>query len=180
MNEKSKVLTFMGQAILAASNSTCISHQVGCVIVKDGRPISSGVNGSLPGFPHCDVINHSWKNTDGTINQEFRILHRKWSEENEVHAERNAFNFASKYGIATENAEMYCTLSPCTGCIKDIIMNKIKRLYILEVYDFSSEDWKEKLVKAGVEIFILEGEVKEYLWKMKKDLTKLNSEMRNS
>jgi dCMP deaminase len=37
--------------------SHCISHKVSCILVKDGRIISTGYNETAAGFHNCDEIN---------------------------------------------------------------------------------------------------------------------------
>lgn len=43
----------MQVAAVMAQRSTCSRRQVGAVLVKDNRIISTGYNGSPPGEPHC-------------------------------------------------------------------------------------------------------------------------------
>lgn len=45
--------TFLAIASVMARRSTCSRRQVGAVLVKDNRIISTGYNGSPPGQPHC-------------------------------------------------------------------------------------------------------------------------------
>ena len=47
---------FMSMAKLVASRSTCIRRQVGAVIVKDKRVLSTGYNGSPKGTRHCEEL----------------------------------------------------------------------------------------------------------------------------
>src|ERR671910_72885 len=44
---------FMLQAEIAKLRSNCLSRQVGCVIVKDHRQISTGYNGTPSGIKNC-------------------------------------------------------------------------------------------------------------------------------
>jgi len=118
---------FMKAAFLFASESKCVSHHVGAVIVKDKRIISIGYNGSPPGLPNCCEV----FNKDGFD----REAHHKWSKDNEIHAEMNALAFAAKTNIETEGADMYVTLSPCNDCLKNLSMTGIKNIYYLYLYD---------------------------------------------
>ena len=63
-----------------ASASKCVSKQVGAVIVKDGRILSTGYNGTPPGYENC--CDH-WNN-------EYTSEHHEWSKTYEIHAEMNA------------------------------------------------------------------------------------------
>jgi dCMP deaminase len=118
---------FMITAFLFASKSHCVSHHVGAVIVKNNRIIVTGYNGTPEGLPNCDEV-FDPNNFD-------RESHHHWSKDNEIHAEMNATQFASKYGVDTDGADMYVTISPCNDCLKNIIPAGIKNLYYLYLYD---------------------------------------------
>ncbi|MDR0468515.1 MAG: cytidine deaminase, partial [Peptococcaceae bacterium] len=47
---------FMDIADLVASRSTCLRRQVGCVVVKDRRILSTGYNGAPSGVAHCGEV----------------------------------------------------------------------------------------------------------------------------
>lgn len=79
---------------LAAKRGTCLRAQVGCLIVKEGRTISTGYNGSLPGEPHCSDPGVGCLMEDGHCVRT-------------THAEANAIAFAARYGISVEGATLY-------------------------------------------------------------------------
>jgi dCMP deaminase len=119
--------TFMKVAFEFASKSKCVSHHVGAVIVRDGRIVVTGYNGSPPNLPNCcDIFDKDNFN---------REEHSKWSDDNEIHAELNLINFAAKYGIEIDGCDMYTTISPCNQCLKNIVMAGIKNVYYLYLYD---------------------------------------------
>lgn len=101
----------MGMACVVAKRSTCDRLQVGAVISRDGRVISSGYNGNIVGMDHC---NH----------QE----HPSIPCTTAVHAEANAILFAARYGMSTEGATLYTTHQPCLQCAKMIINAGIVRV----------------------------------------------------
>lgn len=117
----------MKTAFLFSEKSRCVSHHVGCVIVKDGRIISSGINGTPPGLPNCCEV--------FDINGFDREEHHIWSKNNEVHSEANSIAFSAKNDINIEGSTMYVTISPCNECLKLIIMAGIKNVYYLFKYD---------------------------------------------
>ena len=49
-------LTFIKVATLMAKHSTCVRKQVGAVIVKNNRIISTGYNGVPSGMKHCNEV----------------------------------------------------------------------------------------------------------------------------
>ena len=127
-------------AELVAQRSTCNRAQVGAVIARDYRIISTGYGGAPSGLPHCtDVGCDIDPKTGGCIRT--------------VHAEANAIAYAARYGISTAGADLYTTLSPCISCAKLIVAAGICRVYYNEKYrDASGLDL---LTKSGVTPFKL-------------------------
>ena len=94
---------FINKAKEIASASKCVSKSVGAVIVKDGRILSTGYNGTPPGYTNC---NDYWDN-------KYTKEHHEWSKTYEIHAEMNAIIWAARKGISIEGATIYVTLEPC-------------------------------------------------------------------
>src|SRR6478609_210045 len=84
-------------ASLIAQRGTCLRLNVGCVIVKDNRVITSGYNGPLKHAPHCSD----------------KICNTESACERAIHAEANAIGYAAKVGIPLEGTTLYCTHQPC-------------------------------------------------------------------
>jgi len=131
-------LFFLKTAYLLGQESKCVSHKVGAVIAKNKRIISTGYNGTPPGFQNC--------NKKFDKNNYDREEHHKWSKIYEVHAEMNAIAFAAKHDIGIEGAEIYTILQPCDDCLKNIIAAGIKKIYYVFEYDKSEKSnalWNE-------------------------------------
>ncbi len=111
---------FMSIAHLLAQRSTCNRAQVGAVIVRDHRIISTGYGGSPSGAPHCIDVGCDIGEDGGCTRT--------------VHAEVNAIAFAAKHGIMIEGATLYTTLAPCFNCAKIIVNSGIKKVYFKEAY----------------------------------------------
>lgn len=134
--------TFLRIAIEMSKLSHCVSHQVGCVLVKDGRILSTGINGTPVGYVNCDKI--------FKLNNFDRIEHHKFSENYEIHAELNAILFAAKNGISIDGSNIYCTLHPCNNCLKMLCNSGIKNIYYLYEYDkFMLNNDILKMLKAS-------------------------------
>ena len=134
---------FINIASELATASKCVSKQVGAVIVKDGRILSTGYNGTPAGFTNC--CDH-W---DGEYTHE----HHEWSKTYEIHAEMNAIIWAARQGICVENATIYVTLEPCSECSKNIIATGIKRIVYAKPYEHTHSDTISKFIKDnGVSI----------------------------
>jgi len=112
-----------------ANLSNCVSFKVGAVIVREGRIISTGFNGTPSGYKNCRQVFPVYnKETD-------RDKHHDFSNMYEIHAEANALVFAAKFGVSTEGATMFVTTQPCMQCSKLIANSGIKAVYYLEPYD---------------------------------------------
>lgn len=135
--------------------SHCVSKQVGCLIVRDGRIISTGINGSIPGYENCD----EHFNRDSFDRQ----AHHLWSNINECHAEQNAIARAAYDGISIKDSDMYLTLSPCEDCAKLISISGIKRVFFTTIYDrYDSPIWSNILLNNKIELYHLSQTPMEY------------------
>ena len=117
--------------------SKCVSKQVGAVIVKDGRILSTGYNGTPAGYINCS---EHWKD-------EYTKDHHDWSKTYEIHAEMNAIIWAARKGISIEGATIYVTLEPCSECSKNLIASGIKRI----VYEKSYEHTNSQIISKFLE-----------------------------
>lgn len=127
---------FINIAHEIARASKCVSKQVGAVIVRDGRILSTGYNGTPSGYTNC--CEH-W-------NHEYTEKHHEWSKTYEIHAEMNAIIWAAREGISIKDATIYVTLEPCSECSKNIIASGIKRI----VYDKEYEHTNSEVVEAFI------------------------------
>ncbi len=135
---------FMKIASVVATRSTCLRHNVGSVIVRDKRIISTGYNGAPTGLPHCLEIGCSREGVEsGTHHERCRA----------VHAEQNAIIQAAIHGVSTVGSTLYCTHQPCVLCAKMIINAQIMRV----VYGISYPDDEalKFLELAGIEVLQL-------------------------
>lgn len=139
---------FMQLAKEVSSWSSCYqeNRQVGAVIVKDNRIITTGYNGAPSGVKSCKERGECLRrimNIPSGTRHEFCYA---------VHAEQNAIAQAAKLGISVEGATLYCTHQPCVICSKMMINSGIKRIVYREGYP---DDFSLKLLKeAGVQIEI--------------------------
>jgi len=119
-----------------SSLSKCVSHQVACLIVKDNRIISSGINGTANGFINCnEKFNKKYFN---------KVQHHEFSEFYEIHAEMNAILSAARNGFSISDCTAYLTLEPCFNCSKNLSMSGIKRIVYSKSYDLFPKDQRKK------------------------------------
>lgn len=137
---------FMALTFEVAKWSSCYqeNRQVGAVIVKDKRILTTGYNGAPAGIKSCkdrgECLRKKLNIPSGTRHE---ICYA-------VHAEQNAIIQAAKLGTSVQDATIYVTHQPCSICTKMIVNAGIKRVIFKEGYpdDFSLELFKE----AGVEV----------------------------
>ena len=139
-------LRFMELARNVASWSSCVraGRQVGSVIVKDKRILTTGYNGAPSGVKTC-------KEKGFCMRDKLNIPSGTRAEMcYAIHAEQNAVIQAAKMGISVEGATIYVTHQPCSVCTRILINAGIKRIVYGESYPdtFSLELLKE----AGIEL----------------------------
>ncbi len=114
---------FMQITAVVASRSTCLHRDQGAVIVKNGRILSTGYNGSPPGQPHCIDL--------GSCQKEKGLECRAEG----LHGESNAIASAAKMGVSVDGATIYCVYSPCEACCNLLKSAGIAEVRYAELYD---------------------------------------------
>jgi len=134
---------FLELADLVASRSTCLRRQVGAVLVRNERIISTGYNGAPRGLGHCLEI--------GCLREEMQIPSgHRYELCRGVHAEQNAIINAANYGVSTQDAILYCTIQPCIICARMIINAGIVK--VVHRGNFDDPLAARFLEEAGLEI----------------------------
>ena len=128
---------FINIAKEIGSASKCVSKQVGAVIVRDGRILSTGYNGTPTGYTNCCT---HW-------DDEYTSEHHEWSKTYEIHAEMNAIIWAAREGISINGADIYVTLEPCSECSKNLIASGIKRIVYETGYEYTNSSIVSKFLK---------------------------------
>lgn len=133
---------FMRIAQVVASRSNCLKRKVAALLVKDGRIISTGYNGTPRntkncfegGCPRCNAVGPSGQNLSDCFCS---------------HGEENAIVQASYHGIAIKGSILYTTFSPCLLCTKMIINAGV--VEVVFNVDYPLGDAAQSLLKeAGV------------------------------
>lgn len=126
--------------------STCCRRQVGALIVRNNKILSTGYNGSPVKLEHCDQV--------GCLRDKFNVPSGERHELcRGVHAEQNSIAHSASEGVNISGSTIYITNQPCVLCAKMIINSGIKRV----VYEGEYPDALaiELLESAGVEILNL-------------------------
>jgi dCMP deaminase len=134
---------FFGIAEDVATRSTCIRRQVGAVIVKDKRILTTGYNGAPKGVPHCTV--------ESCLRNKFNVPSGERHELcRGLHAEQNAIIQAACHGVTIDGAVIYVTNQPCLICTKMLINCGITTFLYRNPYNDPLA--KEMMEQAHVEI----------------------------
>src|ERR1041385_732992 len=117
----------MDMTHLVKSRGTCPRRQVGAVIVKGKRVLTTGYNGAPRNFPHpIDV---------GCLRDELEIPRGMVADICPcLHVEQNAILQAATTGVSIEGADLYCTTQPCTQCSRMVANCGMQRVIFEEEY----------------------------------------------
>lgn len=129
-------------AHLVKTRATCPRRQVGALIVRDRRILSTGYNGAPRGLPHCPEggPDHDWPQGCMRAGHCIRSLH----------AEQNALLQAAQIGVPCESADIYVTCQPCNACAKMVINAGIRR--VIYEGDYPDEFSKELFRQSGMAV----------------------------
>lgn len=142
---------FMKMAKVAASRSTCIKRQVGCIITVDREVVSTGYNGAIKGLPHCiEEFNECPRNVVGAHRGERYDLCPA------LHAEQNAIIQAAKSSKSINGGTAYITIAPCITCARMLINAGIHRVV---VGDYPQDEVRDLFSFVGVEVKVMEEDI---------------------
>ncbi len=127
---------YLRMAATWAQLSHCSRKKVGALIVRDGRIISDGYNGTPAGFDNCCENEHG---------------ETHWYV---LHAEANAILKVARSTNDCSDATLYLTLSPCKDCSKLVLQAGINR--VVYMHDYKDTTGIDFLRSAGVEIVKIE------------------------
>ena len=134
---------FLEIAFVVGKRATCLRNNVGAVVVRDKRILSTGYNGAPSGMEHCleiGCIRDLEKIPSGTRHEKCRA----------VHAEQNAIIQAAKHGTNIDGATLYCTNQPCSICAKMIINAGVKHIIFQDGYPDKLAE--EMLGESGLKV----------------------------
>jgi len=120
---------FMSLAEEVSKWSKDPSTQVGCILVKDRRVISTGFNGLPRGI--SDSLD--------------RLTNREIKYEMTVHAEVNAVTTAALHGVSTDGCDVYITFQPCSRCAAVLINAGVRSIFVKSNKDVPSR-WLENFI----------------------------------
>lgn len=124
---------FLGVTESLKQLSKCTRLKVCCVIEKNGRIVSTGLNGTPSGFKNCNEVFTPMDR----LKKDYSTKHHEFSEAYEVHAEMNAVLELGKNSSMDnyDDLTLYCSTCPCPGCAKMIAQAGIKYVFYRNEYD---------------------------------------------
>ena len=137
---------FMELTYQVATWSSCFraGRQIGAIIVKDNRILTTGYNGAPSGVVSCmekgECIRKKLGIASGTRHE---ICYA-------VHAEQNAIIQAARLGVQLLGATLYVTHQPCVICAKMIINSGITR--VVFKYGYPDEFSLKLFAEAGIKL----------------------------
>lgn len=136
---------FMTLASLAARRSNCMRRQVGCVLVRSHRVISTGYNGTPRHLTNCTSggcprCNNSQGNSGGQSLSTCLC----------IHAEENALLEAGRDRVGG-GAVLYCNTCPCLTCSIKIVQVGIAEVVFSQSY-YMDEEAARIFREAGVKL----------------------------
>lgn len=137
---------FMELCKMVATWSSCYrdNRQIGAVITKNKRILTTGYNGAPSGLKSCAEKGVCLRDELGIPSGTKAELCYG------VHAEQNAIIQAARMGINIEGATLYCTHKPCSICAKMIINAGIVRVVFEN--DYPDEFTTKLFDESGIEV----------------------------
>jgi dCMP deaminase len=139
-------------AKVVAQRSTCLRRQVGAIIVKERRVLTTGYNGAPANLAHCLDVGCE-RERRGVPSGERHELCRG------LHAEQNAIIQAAVHGVSIQGGTLYTTDHPCSLCAKMLVNAGIRRVVYSGPYP--DELAVKILAEAGISVERLGGEANE-------------------
>jgi dCMP deaminase len=124
---------YMNLAVASSARANCLRRAVGAVVVREGRVISTGYNGTPDRFTNCldgGCVRCKGDYAAGTA-YDLCIC---------VHAEQNALLTAAREGIRTKRTRIYTTLQPCFSCLKEALQAGVEKVLYLDSLGGHSEE----------------------------------------
>jgi dCMP deaminase len=137
----------MSIANVVRQRSTCLRRQVGAIIVKDKRILTTGYNGAPKGMKHCSEVGCLREREDVPPGERHELCRG-------IHAEQNTIVQAAAFGVGIGDSTLYCSHFPCVLCTKMLINAGIIRLVAQAPYP--DELSRHMLKEADVEVCLMD------------------------
>ncbi len=120
----------MGIALAVRARANCTGRRVGAIIVREGRILSTGYNGTPSAMLNCDQ-----GGCERCANPQAYASGEGYDLCICVHAEQNALLAAARFGVAVDGCTLYTTLQPCFGCLKETLQANVREVCYLQTWE---------------------------------------------
>ena len=148
---------FIKISALVAERSTCLRHNIGAVIVRDKRIITTGYNGAGAGKESCLDKGICLKDELGIASGE---KHEKCAA---IHAEQNAIIQGAYHGTLLKGGTIYSTHTPCMICAKMILNAGLEK--VVSYHGYADREAQEYLKEAGIKLDLIKRPDKTIIFK---------------
>jgi dCMP deaminase len=164
--QRQRDLYYMTIAEAVRARANCLGREVGAVLVRGNRVISTGYNGTPAGFLNCREggcirCQERDKHDD---DPSYESPHPETMEGKAldicfcVHAEQNTLLNAARHGIAVEDATLYATHQPCFSCLKESIQAGVTRIaFLLDWYGAEDEALRAQYTQLSEQLQPVQG-----------------------
>jgi dCMP deaminase len=154
--DRERAIYYMGIAEAVRKRANCWGSEVGAVLVRGDRVISTGYNGTPSGARNC--------REGGCLRCQERSRKKKdesyESPHDEVfagkaldiclcvHAEQNALLSAARHGIEVAGSSLYATHQPCFSCLKESLQAGVTQvIYLKEWFGAKDEELRQQYLQ---------------------------------
>lgn len=151
--DRERAVYYMSLAVAVRNNANCWGSEVGAVLVRKDRVISTGYNGTPSRFLNC--------REGGCLRCEERHKRDedpKYESEHQevmegkaldiclcVHAEQNALLSAARHGIEVDGSVLYVTHQPCFSCVKESVQaGVVQVIYLKSWYGAKDQELRDQ------------------------------------
>ena len=163
---------FYNICVAVGMKSSCLSRQIGAILVRDKSIIATGFNGPPRGIPHCDdqlrrshlvsIISTDNKHSiailldKGTCPRQ--IMGYKSGDGLEyctaAHSERNCLINAARLGVVTLDSTLYLNASlPCKDCLIELINAGIREIVATSLVEYNDIQFLIKYSGIKLRVF---------------------------
>lgn len=164
--QRRRDLYYMSIAEGIRAGANCFGSEVGAVLVRGDRIISTGFNGTPAGFQNCrdGGCIRCQERAKRDADPDYESPHPEVMEGKAldicfcVHAEQNTLLNAARHGIAVEDATLYVTHQPCFSCLKESVQAGVVRIaFLLEWHGAKGEGLRAQYDQLTEQLIPVQG-----------------------
>jgi dCMP deaminase len=140
--DRERAVYYMSLAVAVRNNANCWGSEVGAVLVRNDRVISTGYNGTPAKFLNCREGGCLRCQERHKLDEDpaYKSPHPEVMEGKAldiclcVHAEQNALLSAARHGIEVDGSVLYVTHQPCFSCLKEALQAGVRQVIFLKAW----------------------------------------------